>query len=86
MNAKSARAAGESAEFDVTEAAAPLDLLLPAGALGRLRRFMPDFSAMRFAMDLARRPGAVAREVGELATELGRVLPGHRADGRDIAR
>ncbi len=79
MNAKSARAAGESAEFDVTEAAAPLDLLLPAGALGRLRRFMPDFSAMRFAMDLARRPGAVAREVGELATELGRVAAGHSA-------
>ena len=64
------------AEPDAARAAEPLDLLLPEGGLGALRKFRPDSSAMRYAVELARRPGAVARRAAVLAGELGRVAAG----------
>jgi polyhydroxyalkanoate synthase subunit PhaC len=78
MTAIAARAAGES-EPDATEAAQALDMLLPGGGGGALRRFRPDSSAVRYAIELARRPGTVARRAGVLAGELGRVAIGSSA-------
>jgi poly[(R)-3-hydroxyalkanoate] polymerase subunit PhaC len=70
------RLAGESAEFDATDAAgeldAPgaLDVFGPEAALGTLRRFRPDSSIVRYAARLGSRPGAVTRRASKLATDL----------------
>ncbi len=77
--AKSASQAGAPAEPDVTAAAEPLDLLLPQGGLSALRRFQPDSSVVRYAIQLARRPGTVTRRVGALAGELGKIAVGASA-------
>ncbi len=74
--ASAAGAAGAAAEPDVTEAAEALDLLLPQGSLGALRRFQPDSSVVRYAIGLARRPGTVTRRAGALAGELGKIAVG----------
>ena len=44
---------------DNTDHAAPMDLLLTDAALGPLRRLVPGVSGLRFAANLAKRPGAV---------------------------
>jgi hypothetical protein len=54
-------------------AAAPLDLLLAAGALGPARRLLPGGAGARFATALARRPHRVARRATALAGELAQV-------------
>jgi class II poly(R)-hydroxyalkanoic acid synthase len=74
--ASPASPAGESAVPDATEAAEPLDLLLPQGGIGALRRFQPDSSVVRYAARLARRPGTVTRRAGALAGELGKIAVG----------
>jgi polyhydroxyalkanoate synthase len=61
---------------DVADQAAPLDALLVEAALGPLRRFAPDASTVRFALHLARRPGATGRRLGGLAAELARIGAG----------
>ena len=43
---------------DLADQAAPLDALLVDAALGPARRFAPDLSTAKFAVRLARRPGA----------------------------
>ena len=59
------RPAGESAEFDATDAAGELDavgaldLFAPDAALGTVRRFRPDSSMVRYAFRLASRPRTV---------------------------
>jgi polyhydroxyalkanoate synthase len=54
-------------------AAAPLDLLLAAGALGPARRLAAGGAGARLATALARRPHRVARRATALAGELARV-------------
>ncbi len=61
------------------DAAGALDLFLPDAAVGTLRRFRPDSSVVRYAMSLARRPGAVASRAGTLAGELGKIAVGTSA-------
>ena len=61
------------------ESAASLDLLLPDAALGTVRRFRPNASTLRWAFELGRRPGTVARQAGALAGELGKVAAGKSA-------
>jgi polyhydroxyalkanoate synthase subunit PhaC len=89
-----ARPAGESAEFDATDAAGELDavgaldLFAPDAALGTLRRFRPDSSMMRYAFRLASRPGTVAARYAKLIAELASIAAGSsaitpvRRDGR----
>ncbi len=67
------------------DAAGALDLLLADAALGVLRRFRPDSSALRLAVALARRPQLVGRQAATLGSELGRIaasrsqiMPGRR--------
>jgi polyhydroxyalkanoate synthase len=79
MTATSARQASETDPFEAHEAAGPLDLLLPHAAAGALGRFRPEFAAVRFATQLARRPRAVARQAGLLAAELRKVADGTSA-------
>jgi polyhydroxyalkanoate synthase subunit PhaC len=55
------------------DAAAALDLLLAAAALGPLRRALPGGGAFRLAARLARQPRTVARRASRLAGELARV-------------
>ena len=55
------------------DAAAALDLLLAAAALGPLRRLIPGTAGIRFATRLARRPHALARQATTLAAELARI-------------
>jgi polyhydroxyalkanoate synthase subunit PhaC len=72
--------AGPAGDFaDAAEAAAALDLLLSDAALGVLRRFRPDGSALRFGLRLARRPWPVARQTAALAAELGKIAVGRSA-------
>ena len=77
-----ARAAGAPAAAGATEAAGELDaagaldLFLPDAAVGMLRRFQPDSSAVRYAVRLASRPGVVTKRAGALATELGKIAVG----------
>jgi polyhydroxyalkanoate synthase subunit PhaC len=75
-SARMVRPAAESTEPDATESAGALDLLLPEAALGTMRRFLPDLSALRWAIQLAGHPGTVARRAGTLAGELGKVAAG----------
>ncbi len=60
----------------LTEAAAPLDVLLVDAALGPLHRFLPDLSTAKWAVSLARQPDITARRLGELGAEAGRILRG----------
>jgi polyhydroxyalkanoate synthase len=64
------------ASDDLADQAAPLDALLVDAALGPLRRFAPDSSTARFALELARRPRTTARRLAGLAAELVRVGAG----------
>src|ERR1039458_25643 len=57
------------------DAAGALDLF-PDAAVGTLRRFRPDSSAVRFAVRLAGRPGTVTRLAGGLAGGLAKVAAG----------
>ncbi len=63
-------------EDDGSDAAAPLDLLLADAALSPLRRFVPGVSGLRFAANLARRPGRVAGRGRDLAAALTRIGTG----------
>jgi polyhydroxyalkanoate synthase subunit PhaC len=80
-----ARPAGESAQFDPTDAAGELDaagaldLFAPHAALGTPRRFQPDTSMLRYAAHLARRPGRMTRRAGRLAAELAGIAAGSSA-------
>ena len=65
----------ETAQNEAHEAAGPLDLLLPQAATA-LGSFRPQFAAARFAAQLARKPGTVARKAGLLAAELWKVAEG----------
>ena len=56
--------------------AAPLDAVLVDGALGPVRRFVPDISTAKWAVSLARNPGLTARRLGGLGTEAGRIVVG----------
>jgi polyhydroxyalkanoate synthase len=61
------------------DAAGALDLF-PDAALGTtVRGFRPDSSSVRYAVRLARRPGAVTRRAGVLAAELAKVAAGTSA-------
>jgi polyhydroxyalkanoate synthase subunit PhaC len=62
-------------------AAASLDLLLAAGALGPAYRLLPGGAGARFATALARRPHTVARRATVLAGELARVGLGRSSLG-----
>jgi polyhydroxyalkanoate synthase len=61
---------------EAAEAAAPLDVLLVDAALGPIRRFAPDLSTAKFVAGLARRPLTIARRVGALGAEAGRITVG----------
>jgi polyhydroxyalkanoate synthase len=80
-----ARLAGESVEFDATDAAGVLDAVgaldpfAPDAALGTLRRFRPDSSMIRYAFRLASRPGAVAARYAKLGAELASIAAGSSA-------
>ena len=64
---------------DRSQAAAPLDLLLADAALGPVRRFVPGRSGIRFATNLAKRPGRVVARGRDLASELARIGVGRSA-------
>jgi len=64
---------------EAADAAAALDLLLAAAALGPLRRLVPGSAGIRFAAGLARRPHELARRTTWLAAELARVGLGRSA-------
>ena len=61
---------------ELADQAAPLDALLIDAALGPLRRFAPDMSAVKFAAGLASRPRSTGRRLGSLAAELARIGAG----------
>ncbi len=71
--ATSAQERIHEADEDGSAAAAPLDLLLTDAALSPVRRFVPGISGVRFAANLARRPGRVAGRGRALAEELARI-------------
>ena len=73
------RTPGESAEPEATKAVGMLDLVLPDGTLGTLRRFWPDSSMVRYATQLASRPGTVARRAAKLTAELAGIATGGSA-------
>ena len=73
------RTPGESAEPEASNALAMLDLVLPDGTLGTLRRFWPDSSLVRYAARLASRPGTVARRAAKLTAELAGIATGSSA-------
>jgi len=58
---------------EAADAAAALDLVLAAAALGPLRRLLPGGAGVRFAAALARRPHRLARQATGFAGELARV-------------
>jgi polyhydroxyalkanoate synthase subunit PhaC len=66
-------AAARVSATDAAEAAAALDLVLAAAALGPLRRLLPGGAGVRFAAALARRPHRLARHATAVAGELARV-------------
>jgi polyhydroxyalkanoate synthase len=63
----------QPAPEDLADQAAPLDALLVDAALGPLHRLTPDSSTVRFAFQLARRPGTTGRRLVGLAAELARI-------------
>jgi len=67
------QADGRPSAAEAAGAAAALDLLLAAAALGPWRRFLPGGAGVRLASALARRPDLLAREATTLAGELARV-------------
>jgi polyhydroxyalkanoate synthase subunit PhaC len=85
LDETASRPAGESVEFDATDAAGELDavgaldLFAPDAALGTLRRFRPDSSMVRYAFRLASRPGTVAARYAKLAAELAGIAMGSSA-------
>ena len=74
-----ARTPGESAEPEATDSVGLLDLVLPDSTLGTLRRFWPDSSLVRYATQLASRPGTVARRGAKLTAELAGIAKGSSA-------
>lgn len=60
----------------LADQSAPLDVLLVDAALGPLRNLVPDASTARWAQSLATRPLSIARRLGELGSETGRILTG----------
>ena len=58
---------------DVDNLAAPLDSLLIDAGLGPLRRFLPNSSTVKFAVNLARRPLTTSRRLRETTLELARI-------------
>jgi polyhydroxyalkanoate synthase len=58
------------------DAAGPLDQLLTQASASATRRLLPGRSGLRFASALASRPRQVAGRVGALAGELGRIATG----------
>ncbi|OBI14403.1 alpha/beta hydrolase [Mycobacterium sp. E2497] len=66
------------------ELAVPLDLLLTSATKPFVSRMLPDDTWTRFAVSLAKQPGAVAGRIGALTRELGAVAAGnsHRAPAR----
>jgi polyhydroxyalkanoate synthase subunit PhaC len=70
------RPASESAEPEATNAVGMLDLVLPEATLGTLRRFRPDTSLVRYATQLASRPGTVARRAAKLTADLAGIAKG----------
>ena len=61
---------------ELADQAAPLDALLIDAALGTTRRFAPDMSTAKLAVNLSRRPGVTLRRVGSFGAELGRIVIG----------
>ncbi len=61
---------------DLADQAAPLDALLIDAALGPVRRFAPDTSAVKLLAGLARRPATTTRRMWSLAAESGRIAIG----------
>lgn len=59
------------------EVAAPLDLLLTSSAVGVAERMMPNVAWSRLALNLARRPRAVASRAAALGRELAVIAEGH---------
>jgi len=66
----------DSAEVRAADAAGALDLLLSAAALGAVRTIRPNATALRLAVQLARRPQTVAGRLGSLAAEFARIAAG----------
>jgi polyhydroxyalkanoate synthase len=58
------------------EIVAPTDQLLTDSATGIAHRVMPDTSWVRFAANLAHRPGRVAERAGSLGRELASIAAG----------
>ncbi|WP_220699282.1 PHA/PHB synthase family protein [Nocardioides cavernaquae] len=56
--------------------AAPLDALLVEAARGPLRRFLPDSATAKWAVSMARQPGATVRRLRALGGEAGRIALG----------
>ena len=86
--AKKTGTSPESAEFDVTGAAdaageldavGALEFFMLDEALGSLRRFQPDTSLVRYAVNLTRRPGMMARRASKLAADLASIATGSSA-------
>ncbi len=67
---------GASAEPDASAVAEPHDVAPSPGIPGGLRGLVPDMSAARWAVKLARKPEVVARLAGSLTAELGKVVVG----------
>jgi len=65
-----------TAQSDLADQAAPLDVLLIDAALGPIKRFSPDASTLAWASRLVRRPRTTARRLSDLAVEAGRVAAG----------
>jgi polyhydroxyalkanoate synthase subunit PhaC len=61
---------------ELADQAAPLDALLVDAALGTLRRFVPDASAAKLAVNLVQRPRTTARRLRDLAAEFARIGAG----------
>ncbi|MFE3960736.1 PHA/PHB synthase family protein [Nocardia sp. NPDC059091] len=70
------------------ELGAPLDLILTSSAIGIGKRLLPNTSWTRLAINLARKPQAVAGRVSVLALELSDIAHGRseRAPGRGDRR
>jgi polyhydroxyalkanoate synthase subunit PhaC len=66
------RVHGDAGTGEAVAEAAPLDLLLAVAALGP-RRLVPGRAGIEFAASLARRPVDLGRRMGSLAAQLGRV-------------
>jgi polyhydroxyalkanoate synthase subunit PhaC len=61
---------------DLTDAAAPLDMLLTQAAFGPMRRLSPGLPGMRFLGGLVRRPDRVAARARDFAGQLAQITAG----------